>query len=117
MTITHVLSDDRRELRVSMPVKNGTHHVTVGWDHPCTDEELALALEMGPDLASNGITQVGQTQNYKRIPTRVGIFYVGYVSGPPTWWWPRGSLFKWGARLGWLRLGFHVSYRRKGRDF
>lgn len=110
--IKYKLSDDRKVLKVAIPKGEGTHYVTLGWDHPCTKDELDLALSMGPDLASDGLSQIGQHQTFKRIPTRIGIFYLDMVTGPPTWWLPHFSVFRWGSRLGWLRLGFHLSWRK-----
>lgn len=64
-------------------------------------------------------TQVQDMRDY-RFTVRAGqkhwarttgplFMYAG--TGPPTWWWPRLKLHRWGVFTGWLRLALGVRLR------
>lgn len=110
---THTLSEDRRTLVIRENTPGGIRTLTLKWDDPVTEENLAKALvERDWQPMSVGERQTAYCKRVGPISLWLHIH-----QGPPTWWFPRFiPRFRKKKRLtvtvGWLRLGFTFGVSR-----
>lgn len=104
------------EATIAVTTRTRGGQMTTTWTWP--DRESAIrnapkvaALEPA-DLSMNP----GERRTLRRILTRLGTFYLGHLSGPPRWHWPRAGIKRReGYRefmLGWLDHAFVIGWAR-----
>ena len=110
----YALSKDRRTLIIKRRTPAGILTSTFSRDEqtgPFTDADVKYALGSLP--AASRTMQPGQRNRSRRLVTRFGTLYASVMTGPPTWWLPRGKREKDGALMaGWLRVAVAVKLAR-----
>lgn len=112
------LSDDGMTLVVKRRAPGGilaTTYNRLPAAGPFTGADVAAALRAQP--AATRTMQPGQRNKSRRFITRHGTLWLGVMTGPPTWWWPRIAREKDGAVMaGWLRLASAVKFDRAAKE-
>ena len=111
MSIQTRIENNGRDLVIVEHGEAGTRTTRLTWaTSQLADQnrERAIALYQQND-AGNVVPVVGQRKDVRRL----GWLFIGVLSGPPTWWWPRVAISRRRVLVGWLRRGYEISWRTR----